>query len=176
MALAAQGTGLVAFDGIVLVAANVWLRELEPSPARWLVKRAALSAALALSGRLGRFPARALGLGTDDECASCLADIARYAQTGAWTSSDGGTDYFASLARVRVPLLQVVSEGDLLACVPECAERFIRPCGGPSETVRVTRSDDGGKAPDHDGLVTSENARAAWQSIESWMRRVPVIK
>ena len=66
-ALAAQAAELVAFDGVVAVGANVWIRELEPSPARWLVKRISLFAALTLSRRLGRFPARALRLGSDDE-------------------------------------------------------------------------------------------------------------
>ena len=42
--LAAQGTGLVSFDGVACVGANVWLRELEPLRARWMAKRAVLAA------------------------------------------------------------------------------------------------------------------------------------
>ncbi|MDP9151002.1 MAG: alpha/beta fold hydrolase [Myxococcota bacterium] len=174
VALAAQGAGLVAFDGIAAIGSNIWLREFEPSPARWLVKRATLAAALTLSRKIGRFPARALGLGSDDENASYLEDLVRYSRTGAWTSADGRMDYLASLGRVRVPVLQVVSQGDHLACVPECGERFVARCGGPLETMRVSQADDGGPAPDHRALVTSERTRTIWHRIEGWMHRAVI--
>ncbi len=174
VALAAQGAGLVAFDAIIAVASNIWLRELEPSLARWIVKRATLGAAHTLTRKVGRFPARALGLGSSDESASYIEDLVRYARTGAWSSSDGRTDYLASLAGVRVPVLQVVSEGDLLACVPECGERFIARCSGPFETMRISKADDGGPAPNHGELVTSERSRTVWHRIDAWIRRALV--
>jgi predicted alpha/beta hydrolase len=171
VALAAQGAGRVAFDGIVTIGANVWLRELEPSGARWLFKRAALRTVLALSRRLGRFPARTLGLGSDDESLAYVEDVERFARTGSWASRDGA-DYGASLGRVRVPVLQVVSEGDRLECVPECGERFVSRCGGPHEVLRVFRGDDDEPAPNHTAMVTGAAARGTWQRIESWTRRV----
>lgn len=173
--LAAQGTGLVAFDGVVAVGANVWLRGLEPSRARWLVKRASLVTIVAVCRRLGRFPARALRLGSDDEARGCCEDIERFARTGVWTSADGRVDYLSALTRVRVPVLQVVSEGDRIECTPECGARFVAHCGGPHEILRITRSDDGGAPPDHMGLVTSGRTRSAWERAEAWMRRVPVV-
>ena len=172
--LAAQGAGLVSFDGIVGVGANVWLRELEPVRARWLVKRATLAAIVAVSRRVGRFPARVLRLGSDDESRAYFEDFERFARTGAWTSADGKTDYLAALRDVRVPVLQLVSDGDRLECVAESGARFVARCGGGHEVIRVTSSDDDGPPPDHMGLVTSGRIGSAWDRVEAWMRRVAV--
>jgi predicted alpha/beta hydrolase len=171
-ALAAQATGLVAFDGFVAVAANVWVPGLEPSGLRWLAKRASLAAALAVCRRLGRFPARALRMGSDDEPRAYFEDFERFARTGAWASADGRIDYLASLGRVRVPVLQIVSEADRINCVPECGARFVARCGGPHEVVRITRSDDGGPPPDHMALVTGGRIQDTWGRAEAWMRRL----
>jgi predicted alpha/beta hydrolase len=171
--LAAQGAGVVDFDAIVAVASDVWLRELEPSAARWLVKRATLRATRAVCERVGRFPSRALRLGSDDETAALMGDFERYARTGFWLSGDGRTDYLASLARVRVPVLQVVSDGDWLQCPPECGARFIARCGGPHEVLRVT-GDGGAPPPTHMGLVLDHGSpymRHVWERIRVWMER-----
>jgi predicted alpha/beta hydrolase len=169
--LAAQGAGLVSFDGIVAIAANIWLRELEPSRRRWLAKRALMAAIVELSRRVGRFPARAVRIGSDDESLDYFEDLARFTRSGAWTSADGATDYLASLARVRVPIVQVVSDGDRLNCAPDCGARFVARCAGELEVVRVTRADDGGPAPGHMEIVTSTRARTAWASAEEWIRQ-----
>jgi predicted alpha/beta hydrolase len=168
--LAAQGADLASFDGIVAFAANVWLPELEPSRARWLAKRAALSAAARVTRWIGRFPARAARIGSDDESLEYFEDLARFTRTGAWTSRDGARDYLALLARVRVPVVQVVTDGDRINCAPECGARFIARCAGPREVVRVSQSDDGGPAPDHMGLVVGAGARGAWARAEEWIR------
>lgn len=170
--LAAQGAGLVAFDGIVGVGANVWLAQLEPSRPRWLVKRGLLAAMAAVVRRVGRFPARALRLGSDDEARGYVEDFERFARTGAWTSADGSVDYLASLAAVRVPVLQIVSDGDRLECVPECGARFASLCGGAHEVVRMTVADDGGPPPDHMGMVTSGRVGSVWERAEAWMSRL----
>ncbi len=172
VALAAQGTGRTSFDGMVGVGANVWLRELEPSARRWLVKRGVMAGLLAVSRRVGRFPARRLRLGSDDEPREYFEDFDRFARSGRWSSRDG-EDYLAALARVRAPVLQLVSEGDRLECVPESGARFVARCGGPHEVVVVSRADDGGPAPGHMGLVTSGRVGSAWARVESWMRAVP---
>lgn len=161
--LAAQGTGLVAFDAIVALGANLWLREDEPSLRRWLVKRALLAAVVATCRRVGRFPVRALRLGSDDEARAYFEDLERCVRTSRWTSADGSVDYLTALAEVRVPVLQVVGEADRLACPPECGARFVGRCGGPHELLRAP-------GVDHMGLVTSEAMRASWDRIESWIR------
>jgi predicted alpha/beta hydrolase len=173
-ALAAQGCQLVDFDAIVAIATNVWLRELEPSGAVWVAKRAALRAAVEVTRRLGRFPARALRLGSDDEARGYVEDVARFARTGAWSSADGQADYLASLGRCRVPLLPIVSDGDRIECTPESGARFAAHLGARCEVVRVGRRDDGGRAPGHMGLVTSGGVSSVWARAEAWMRRAAV--
>jgi len=169
-ALAAQGTGAIDVQRIVGFGASPWLPQFEPARARWAVKRAMLAAAGSLCRRVGRFPARTLRLGSDDVARGCLDDLQRFAGTGAWTSADQRVDYLASLGRVRVPVLQVVSDGDLLECPPECGERLAARCGGPHEVVRIARGDDGGRPPGHMGLVISGRVRSAWERVEAWMR------
>jgi predicted alpha/beta hydrolase len=172
VALAAQGTGAIDVEAIVGIAASPWIAEFEPSRTRWLIKRAVLRAALAMSRRVGRFPCRSLGRGSDDEPCGSLEDFDRFARSGAWASADGRADYLVSLGRIRVPVLGVVSEGDKLECAPVCGERLLNRTGGPHRLLRVERRDDGSPPPGHMGLVTSGRVRKAWGEIEAWMREV----
>jgi predicted alpha/beta hydrolase len=167
--LAAQGTRRAEFDRVVSVASNVWTRELEPSLARWLAKRAALRGGLALCRRVGRLPARALRAGSDDESRPFFEDFERFSRTG-WRSRDGQEDYRGSLANVRCDVLQLVSDGDRLVCAPECGRRFIQLCGGKAGVEHVSTDDDGGPAPTHMGIVTSGKIASAWARVERWMR------
>jgi predicted alpha/beta hydrolase len=174
--LVAQGTGAIEADALVGFGACPWVPELEPSAPRWLTKRAILTGMRALARRVGRFPARALRRGSDDESRACIEDIGRFARLdgrtrpGGWGSADGRDDYFSALARVRVPVLQVVSESDRLECAPACAEALLSRCGGPKDFLRIEARDDGGAAPGHMGMVTSARVTRAWQRVEDWMR------
>jgi predicted alpha/beta hydrolase len=170
-AFAAEGTGAIHVDAIAgIAAAPPFLRAHDPSLARWTVKRAALSAMTTISREVGRFPARALRLGSDDTTRACCEDFDRFARSGRWTSRDGRVDYLAALSDVRVPALVVVSDKDRFECAPECGKRFVACCGGPCDFVWVRRGDDGGPAPSHMGLVTSGRVPSVWERIERWMR------
>ena len=172
VALAAQGMGVLGADAIVAVAANVWIRALEPSRARWLVKRATLAAIDAVCRRRGYFPARALRMGSDDESAAYFAAFERFARTGTWGTDDGRIDYLASLADVRVPVRAIASDGDLVNCHPACAALLLARVGGAMCFDRVRRSDDGGRAPGHMELVTTLRARSAWERTVAWLGEV----
>ena len=174
-ALVAHATGVAAVDGVAGIAsAPPFLRDHEPSRARWLVKRATFASMLAVARRVGRFPARALRLGSDDETLESCEDFERFARTGRWTTRDGRVDYLEALAGVRIPVLEVVSAADRFECVPVCGERFVASCRGPREVMHVTRCDGGLPPPSHMGLVTSGHVGDVWDGIEKWMRRVPV--
>jgi predicted alpha/beta hydrolase len=170
VAMAAQGTGAVLVDQLVAVAANVWLRHLEPSRLRWTIKLASLLAVTQVVRHRGFFPARALRMGSDDESAAYMAALARTARTGRWTSDDGVVDYAAALANIRVPVLAVASARDNLNCAPACAARMIEPLGGPKELRTITKDDDGGPAPDHMGMITSPRADHVRLGIATWLR------
>jgi predicted alpha/beta hydrolase len=170
VALAAQGSGAIRVEGIVGIASAPWLREFEPSLSAWVVKRSIMGTFASVSRALGRFPARTLGLGSDDVSRPWIEDFQRFAATGRWASADGRTDYREALGRVSIPVLQVLSEGDRLECPPAFGERFVAACAGPTETLRVTRRDDGGPPPGHMGLVTSGRLGSVRERIEGWMR------
>ncbi len=169
--LAAQGPGAIDADAIVGFGASPWIPELEPSRPRWMAKRTILQGMLAVSRRVGRLPARALGRGSDDESLGCVEDILRFARRGGWGSADGRHDYIGALARVSVPVLQVVSEGDRLECPPECGAAMLARCTGAGARglIRIEGRDDGGPPPGHMGMVTSSRCKDAWARVDEWM-------
>lgn len=169
VALASQGLGLLGADGIVGIAANVWLRELEPSRLRWAAKIAVARTMRAVSQRAGGIPARRMRIGSDDASERYVEDLLRGVFEGRWGSADGRDDYLAALANVTVPVCSVASVGDRLNCRPPCAEALARRCRGPVEVIVIERSDDGGPAPGHMEIVTTDRARRALSSAVEWM-------
>lgn len=132
VALAAQGTSRIDADAIVGVAANVWLPELDPSLLRRAAKRVIAGASLRAAERLGRVPARALRIARDDVPLTYLRDLLRAPREREWRSADRADDYLASLARVTVPVANVVGERDRLLCHPRAGEAFVQRCSGPT--------------------------------------------
>jgi predicted alpha/beta hydrolase len=172
VALAAQGCGLVKLDSIVLVASNVWLRDFEPNGSVWAVKRAILEGFLRTAKRLGRFPARALRMGSDDESVAYVEDLARFGLEGRWGSRDRTRDYRASLGEVTIPVYSIASTGDRINARPVCVERMLSRCRGPLHLECVSASDDGSRAPGHGALLTSQRARSAFDRAEGFLRTV----
>jgi predicted alpha/beta hydrolase len=169
VALAAQGSGKIAADGIIAIAANVWIRALETSRARWAVKLALGRVMEESVARMGRLPARRLRLGSDDASGAFVKDLLRFMHDGDWKSADRADDYLASLERVVVPVCAVSSENDLVTCHPASAEAFARRCSGPLEMLRITRSDDGRRAPGHMEIVTTDRARIPLLAALAWI-------
>jgi predicted alpha/beta hydrolase len=169
VALAAQGTGRMEADGIVAVAANLWLRQLESSRVRWAAKLALGRVMQESVTRVGRLPARQLRFGSDDASGRYVNDLLRFMRENAWRSDDGKDDYLASLARVVVPVCAVSSAGDHVMCHPASADAFAQRCGGAVELVHVVRSDDGRRAPGHMELVTTSRARSRLVAALDWV-------
>ena len=170
VALAAQGTGQIAADGIVSIAGNVWLRELEPSMLRWAAKLAVARATLSAVSRIGRLPARRLRIGSDDASARGIRELFRGAVSdGKWRSTDERDDYLGSLANVVIPVCSIASDGDHLTCHPDAAEAFVRRCKGPLELLRITRGDDGRRAPGHMEIVTTNRASSTLMAALAWV-------
>lgn len=169
VALAAAGTGALDADAIAMFGANVWLRALEPSRARWAVKRGVMAGVDAVCRKVGYFPARALRMGSDDEPARYMEALSRVAREGRWGSDDGRVSYEDALRRVTIPVRAIASDGDRLNCHPDCAAAFVARCGGPTSFDRIDAADDGGKAPGHMEMVTTDAAARAWGRLEEWM-------
>jgi len=168
VALAAQGAGLIDADALVIAGGNVWMRHLETSRRVWLSKLATIRTMAAIARARGRFPARALGLGSDDEATPYIEDLARFADVGRWTSRDGAVDYEAALASIRVPTFSLTSAGDRLYCRPDSAARMLATL--PECTHHcIVRADGGGPPPGHMGILTNGAARSAWRRALGWL-------
>jgi predicted alpha/beta hydrolase len=169
VALAAQGSGRIAADGIIAIGANVWLRAFETSRVRWAAKLALARVMKESVARMGRIPARRMRVGSDDASGAFVGDLLRFMHRDSWTSADGADDYLAALARVVVPVCAVSSEGDHVTCHPASAEAFARRCSGPLEIMRIVSSDDGRRAPGHMEMVTTDRARSKLLAALAWV-------
>lgn len=133
VALAAQGTERLDADAVVGLAMNVWHPALERSFARRAAKRIIASFSVRASERIGRVPARALRLGSDDASVPYIRDLFRSTREARWSSTDGSEDYLASLALVTAPVANVVGERDRLMCHPSAGAAFLARCAGPTK-------------------------------------------
>ena len=165
----AQGpTGGVGFDRLVLLAANVWLRELEPFAWRWRLKRLSFGLMQAVSAPLGYLPVRRLRFGTADESHAYLAQMGSWLAKGDWQSRDGFS-YLRALGHVRSRVLSVASEGDKLLAVPVCQLRLASQVAGPVTHITVGERFGYACAPDHMGLVLDRRLKPLWREIAAWV-------
>lgn len=163
---AAQASG-VGFDRLVLLAANVWLRELEPLAWRWRLKRLSFGLMEAASAPLGYLPVRRLRLGTADESHAYLAQMGSWLATDDWQSRDGFS-YLRALSHVRSRVLSVASEGDKLLAVPVCQLRLASQVAGPVTHITVSERSGYACAPGHMGLVLDRRLKPLWREIAAW--------
>jgi predicted alpha/beta hydrolase len=169
-AVASVSTGACEPDALVLMATNVWVPKDEQHPVLRARKAAIARACQMVTRAVGYLPARALGIGSDDESARLTEGWIGWWQSNAWTSSDGALDYHQAMPRVTVPVLGIGSLGDRLFCTPACAARFAKRL--PAATFEVLRqADDGGTPPDHTELLTSKKAVSAWRKIAAFCTR-----
>lgn len=129
--------------------------------AGWLIARA-----------MGRFPARLLGIGPEDEHVGVFGQWMQWNLRGEWHGDDG-TDYFASLARVTAPILALAGGGDRLVAPPRVCERLLAACGSRDKTFVVCGRTQGfSENYDHNRVLVSRGARAeVWPLIADWLER-----
>src|SRR5207253_8610980 len=129
-------------------------------PLSRLGKAALTEVTAALARVVGRFPARRLAVGSDDEPLGYVADFLRGSRTSDWRARDGFS-YWEALPRVPVPVRAWVGSGDrlmsppadargLLACVPDGAVRVVGRASGLAFD------------PGHMAMVLDERARPVW--------------
>ncbi|OGU00198.1 MAG: hypothetical protein A2085_00750 [Gemmatimonadetes bacterium GWC2_71_10] len=127
----------------------------------WLIARA-----------VGRFPARFFGIGPEDEHVGVFGQWMQWNLRGEWHGTDG-TDYFASLARVVVPVLALAGGGDHLVAPPRACEQLLAACGSSDRTFRVCgRATGFSENFDHNRVLVSRGARAeVWPLIADWLEQ-----
>ncbi|HYT83795.1 MAG TPA: alpha/beta fold hydrolase [Gemmatimonadales bacterium] len=131
-------------------------------PIRWTLA----AVTIALARALGRFPARALRFGSEDEAAGILADWMRWNVRGGWVGGDG-FDYFAALAAVRTPYLAVAGAADRIFAPAAACRQVVERIGADRKTLAIV------PGLSHRGLVLGRRARdACWPRVSSWLREI----
>jgi predicted alpha/beta hydrolase len=173
VSVAAAGCGAYVEppDAHVLLSVNMWAPSLEPSRTRRLKKHLACLWLATVRLLFRRMPARLFRVGPVDEASDYLADLVRFWREDRWGSSDGGTDYLSSLARVKGPVLALVGRADRLLAHPEPARLWTEKIGAGQADFRVVGRGDYGLSfdPDHMTLATDQRSRPVWLEITSWL-------
>ena len=157
----------------VALAMDVWNLRFEPSLRRRLAKRLAAALTREITRRVGFAPARRLRFGSDDEAAAYWESMRPWLLADRWCSA-AGVDYHRGLARVRCPVLHVVSDGDRLFACPAAALNFSAPL--PRREVwhlgwhrPADRPELAALAPDHMAIVTDPASRPLWEALAAWL-------
>lgn len=151
--------------GIVVLATPAPLLGPERRLGAWL--------AVGLSHVFGRFPARLLRFGSEDELARVMVQWMGWNLAGRWKWK-GGPDLTAGLAHVTAPALAAVGSGDHVFAPPLLCRQLLATLGSPDKTFwefgRATGcSEDFG----HAGLIVDRAARLeVWPAILDWMKRI----
>ena len=158
----------VLYDGLVIIAGNVWLRQLEPDLLRFVGKRLSYETLLLLTRPLGYLPVRRLGIGTADEAGAYLEQMGQWVRRGDWTDQ-AGRSYLAALSHVQVPILSVAGAGDRLMAVPSCQLALCRRTAGPVTHWLVGRAQGDALDPGHMELVLDARLRPRWRALARWV-------
>lgn len=136
-----------------------------PGPRRLGALRRMLAAStIALSRGLGRFPARSLHFGNEDEASGIIAEWMEWNVRGRWRGTDG-FDYFGGLAAVTTPYLGVAGGADRIFAPPDACRQVVDRVGAARKKLAIE------PGLSHRGLALSEQARATcWPNIVVWLK------
>lgn len=154
--------------GVVSLGGNIWMRRTEADLARRAIKRAVMELWGAVALAAGRFPTRALRLGTDDEALPYVGQLVGFARTGRWVGRDG-RDWDAGLSSVTCRVLSVTSRDDRWMCHPASAAEWLRAVPHVEHRVVGERSDDP-RGVGHMGLAIDPHMAAVHEEIGAWVR------
>jgi len=141
-----------------------------PAPTRpgaWHVPLAAIG--YGITRILGRFPARALGIGPEDEQPGVMQQWLEWNVRGRWIGRSG-TDYLAAAGRITVPALALAGSGDLFA-PPSACRRLLDGFGSAHRTfLACGRATGFAENFNHNRLLVSTPAREhVWPRIAEWL-------
>ena len=130
------------------------------------VRRALALGTIVVCRALGRFPARALRMGSEDEAALVLGDWMGWNTGGRWMGRDG-FDYLAALAAVRTPYLGVAGDGDGLFAPADACRQVVGAMGAARKDLAVVPN------LDHRGLLLDPQARVhCWPRVTDWLEEI----
>lgn len=154
---------------VVSLGGNLWMPQTEPDLARRAMKRAVMTTWGGIARVVGRFPTRALRLGTDDEALPYVRQLVGFTRSGRWRSA-AGDDWRAGLRRVQAPVLSVTSVDDRWLCHPRSAAAWLAPVPTVEHRVVGERPGDP-RGVGHMGLATDRRMEPVHDEIAEWVRR-----
>ena len=144
------------------------------TPLPWLqaMRRIATFFALGVSRAFGRFPARLVGLGPEDELGGVMVQWMRWQLEGHWRGDDG-TDYAALISTLELPALFLAGAADRVEAPPAAVHALFKLAGSRDKTFLLCgRAGGFSEDFDHAGLLVSRAAREeVWPKIVEWLRR-----
>ncbi len=159
-------------DALVAIATNLWAPRFDRSAVRRFAKRTIFAGWRALAERKGYFDPIPLKVGHNPEPLAYVRHFVRMYNEDRLASDDGTIDYQEALARVRLPILSIASDGDHLLGHPDCVSAFFRKCVRADVTERrIVDFDHHGRAPDHMSLVTDVASKPIWHEIGTWIEQ-----
>jgi len=128
--------------------------------------------ALGITRVFGRFPARLIGIGPEDEHAGIMEQWMRWNLSGRWLGDDG-TDYFANCARVTCPVLALSGAGDRIWAPPaKCAALALATSSSDRTLTICGRTHGFSEDFGHNRLLVSGAAhREVWPAIAGWLEQ-----
>lgn len=137
-----------------------------PGPVMNPWRRALALTTIGICRTMGRFPARALRLGSEDEPALVLSEWMAWNLRGSWIGTDG-FDYLAALKRVHTPFLSIAGNGDWLFAPARACRALLDHSGGDATFAAV------GPALDHRGLLLDARAdQHCWPLAADWIETI----
>lgn len=143
------------------------------TPVPWLQRWRGIGAhAIRAATRLlGRFPARRLGLGPEDELPGVMAQWMTWNLRREWRGRDG-TNYVERLGEIATPVLGMSGAGDTVYAPPHACRALVDMVGTPDASyVLAGRRTGFSEDFDHSGIVVSRAARVeVWPRIVAWLQ------
>jgi len=138
-----------------------------PGPVMGPPRRLLALGTIMLCRTLGRFPARALRMGSEDEAALVLSEWMAWNLRGRWVGGDG-FDYLAALEQAPTPVLAVAGESDRLFAPAAACRALARRIGAAATFAAV------GPRLDHPGLLLDPRAdEECWPLLAHWIAALP---
>lgn len=159
----AIGLALLARDSVAGPAGVVTLGT--PGPVMGPGRRAMAWLSIGICRAAGRFPARTLRLGSEDEPALVLSEWMTWNVRGRWLGADG-FDYLAALERIAAPVLAIAGSRDRVFAPARACRDLVDRLGEAATTFAVA-------GLDHRGLLLDSRAdELCWPLIEDWLARL----
>jgi pimeloyl-ACP methyl ester carboxylesterase len=138
-----------------------------PGPVMGPLRRLLALGTIALCRTLGRFPARALRMGSEDEAALVLSEWMTWNLRGRWVGDDG-FDYLAALEHAPTPTLAVAGESDRMFAPTTACRALAERIGAAATFASV------GPRLDHPGLLLDPRAdEECWPLLARWIAAHP---